>query len=230
MIGLDTKVVAERCTMIRMDTTRIAKNFGYMARSLKTMEPDEHVPAALAALDHHFDMHDGCGDWCRRKDETPEQRLASKRYYRDATKDKALFVKLQEMMSRFVTKERLTEIAHGMDTNANESFNNTVSWLAPKNKVHCGSRSLNNRMSMAMGITSVGVLEHFKRLLKKLGIPMTPNVLHFLKQKERLQQKRLQEMRSSESKKKRNKPKCDKLAEDTRLARKERHRRAGTHR
>jgi hypothetical protein len=67
-----------------------------------------------------------------------------------------LFEKLQPIVEHFVTVERLTEVAHGMDTQVNESFNNTFSWLAPKNKVYCGSQSLRNRLCIGMGINALG--------------------------------------------------------------------------
>ena len=100
--------------------------FGYMARTLKDLEPTQYVAAAEAVLKHHFDDHDRCGGWCRRKDETLEQREISKLYYRSMEKDKPLHDLLEEKLSRYITHERLVDIAHGMDTNRNESFNNTV--------------------------------------------------------------------------------------------------------
>ena len=33
------------------------------------------VDAAKAVLDHHFDIHDNCGSWCRHDNETAEQWL-----------------------------------------------------------------------------------------------------------------------------------------------------------
>jgi hypothetical protein len=61
---------------------------------------------------------------------------------------------------------------------------NICTWFAPKNKVFAGSFSLHNRIGLAMGINSIGVLEYFKRLCRKLGITMTDNVVHYLTIKE----------------------------------------------
>jgi hypothetical protein len=73
--------------------------------------------------------------------------VSNRGYFRWKTKDAKLYVKLQEILERFITPERLKEVAHGMDTQCNESFNNMFSWLAPKNKVYCGTQSLRNRLS-----------------------------------------------------------------------------------
>lgn len=78
------------------------------------------------------------------------------------TKDAKLCAKPHSIIARFITLESLKEVAHGMDTCANESFNNTIAWLAPKNKVHCGSNSLKNCISIAIGITALGTLEHHR--------------------------------------------------------------------
>ena len=37
-------------------------------------------------------------------------------------------------MARFITLKALKEVTHDLDTCANESVNNAISWLAPKTK------------------------------------------------------------------------------------------------
>ena len=66
------------------------------------------------------------------------------KFYHDKSKDAELCDKLCLIMARFVTLEALKEVVHNMDTCANESFNNTIVWVAPKNKVYSGSQSLQN--------------------------------------------------------------------------------------
>jgi hypothetical protein len=158
LIKLDKCNNDKRFTMTRMDSTRIGKNFGYMARTLKDRPHCEFVTAATAVLDHHFDIHDHCGDWCKRKNETPEQRQASPKYYRCINKDAKLYKILQETIARFITMDKLLEMDHGLDTNQNEAFNNLCTWFAPKNKVYDGSGSLHNRIACAVGISSMGII------------------------------------------------------------------------
>lgn len=161
---------------------------------------------------------------------TEQERLGSKKYYRDKEKDKELYVRLEEMLAKYITEEKLQDIAHGMDTNANESFNNTASWVAPKNKVYCGSRSLWNRISIAICIVSLGPEEFYQRLFKSMGIKITPNVLHYLSVKETQRSTRLEKIKTADKKMKRNKRKFDRLQEYTLVAKKERLVRAGKYR
>jgi hypothetical protein len=110
----------------------------------------------------------------------------NKRFYRCKTKDAELYEKLTGVIAKFITPDKLKELSHRMDdTQINESLNNTFSWLAPKkNKFYCGSQSLRNRLSIALGINALGQLEYYKRLFKKLSIVMTPNVRYYLSVKQ----------------------------------------------
>ena len=225
---LKESVVATKATVTRMDTTRLGKNFKYMARSLVGKHPDAFEDCGKAVLEHHFDNHTYCDPaWCKRKNATERQRQKSKKYYRTKEKDEGLYKKIQAILAKYITKERLSDIAHGMDTNANEAFNNTVSWLAPKNRVYSGSRSLWHRICIAIGIVSLGPLEYYKRLFKIFGIQMTPNVLHYLKVKDGQRSRRLAKAKTQEKKLARNKRKFEILQDDIKIAKKERLQRAG---
>jgi hypothetical protein len=154
---------------------------------------------------------------------------ASERFYRCKIKDAELYKLLQDMVGRFVTLEQLKEVAHMMDTQVNESFNNTVALLAPKNKVYCGSSSLLNRVGIAVGIKSIGMLQYFTRLYKALGINMTPNVAHYIAVKDGSRFKRLTKIKTKAVKTIRLQTRIIKLKEDEVIAKKERSKPDGTY-
>jgi hypothetical protein len=230
LIKLDKSKVEIKLTMTRMDSTRIGKNFAYMARTLKGRPQCEYVDAAKAVLEHHFDCHEYCGDWCKRKEETVEQRQRVIKYYRCKNKDAKLYNLLSGKLERFITLDKLIEMAHGMDTNVNEAFNQVCTWFAPKNKVFAGSGSLHNRISFAVGINSLGYNEFFTCLFTKLGITMTANVAHYLRLKENSRAKRIAKTRTKEAKLSKNQHKRTKLQADTRIAKTEFLKREGTYR
>jgi hypothetical protein len=158
------------------------------------------------------------------KDHTEEQQQAtSQKYYRCKEKDAKLYAVLVDKMSRFVTHERLSEMAHTLDTNMNEAFNQICTWFAPKNKVFAGTGSLHNRIGFAVGINSIGLEMFFRRLFKMMGVPLTDNVAYYLHLKEKTRVKRLAKLKTKEAKLKKNKRKYDKLAEHTLIAKKELH-------
>jgi hypothetical protein len=224
LYALANAVVAKRKTMTTIDATRIEKNFAYCIPQLPKKPESKYVHAGQAVLNHHFDCHDYCGAWCKRKRQSEAQRNLpqNKQYYRCKTKDTELYEHIVPIVERFVRFDRLKEVAHGMDTQVNESFNNTFSWLAPKNKVYAGTQSLRNRLSIAIGINALGQVDYFTRLFKKLGIVMTPNVHHFLEMKETRRAKRLQKVKEQETKKMLRKVKNKKQRRDELVATRER--------
>jgi hypothetical protein len=222
--------VGPRMTMTRMDATRLGKNFSYMSSGLKNKPEAEWPTLANAVLEHHFDNHDYCGDWCRRKLETPAERLRIIKYYRCKEKDAKLYTLLLSKLARFITVEKLRDIAHGLDTNVNESFNNLCTWFAPKNKVFAGSGSLHNRITFAVGMSSLGHQEFFTRLFTKLGIKMTDNVNHYLNIREKVRTTRQTKVKTREGKLYKNQKKHARLLRDTREAKMAHHKRAGTYR
>jgi hypothetical protein len=82
LVKMDKSNNNKRFTMTCMDSTRVGKNFGYMACTLKDHPQCEFISVATAVLDHHFDVHDHCGAWCKRQHETEEQQKRSPKYYR----------------------------------------------------------------------------------------------------------------------------------------------------
>ena len=120
------KNVDDRLTFTKCDLIRLGKNFAFMARTLPLCQPCEYLNKGKAVLEHHFDNHEHCGGWCDRKDQTKEEREQSTRYYRCKTVDKKLYDYLAAIIARFISYEALVEVAHGSDTQVNESFNTTL--------------------------------------------------------------------------------------------------------
>jgi hypothetical protein len=116
-----------------------------------------------------------------------------------------------------------------MDTNINEAFNNAATWFAPRNKVFAGSVSLSVRLSLAVGVSSVGLKVFFNRLLSKLGIGIAPSMLHYVKVKESKRSKRLTKINTHFARETRTKNKFKDLKRDTKLAWKDRNKKDGAY-
>lgn len=229
LLTFNKKLIADKFTMTKMDVQRLGKNCGCMLRGLRTVQEKDFERAARACLEHHFDNHEDCGVWCRRKSLTTEEAAASNRHCRCKIKDSKLCDALASVCSRFFELKRLKEVAHGMDANVNESINNTISYFAPKNRVHCATRSLQNRISIAIGMSSLGFKEYFVRLFKALGTQLTPNVLHWLTVKDEKRVRRITKSRTTAKKRIRQKRKFERLKELEADAKRARDKREGTH-
>jgi hypothetical protein len=216
--------------MSDMDVMRLGKNYGYMIRGLKRLPEEKFLDAGKAVVEHHYDNnHQYCGKWCPRRALTDHQKNLSERYYRCKQKDAKLFVDINQIISRFITLPKLKEVAHVMDTQVNESMNNTIAWLAPKNKCYGGSQSLANRVSIAVGVTSLGFQRYFTWLFHSLGITVTPNIEHFLGVRERNRMKRNNKTKTKDAKRIRKENVFEKLRKDEQIKRNEKKKKWGTY-
>ena len=193
----------DRCGLTKVDVLRITTNFAYMCRSLHE-QPEILEEHGKAVVEHHFDNHEFCGAFCRRKLLSEEDKKKTAKIYRDKDGDAKLYKCLTDILRRFITLSALKEVGHGSDTQVNESLNNTISWLAPKNKTYSGSVSLRNRISMGIGISSVGTYEYFVRLLEKLGCPVTDHVRYYLSTQQKTRATRIAKYKKKQVKKNRN--------------------------
>lgn len=116
-----------------------------------------------------------------------------------------------------------------MDTNDNESINNAISYFAPKNRVCCAARSLENQIGLAIGMSSVGFRGYFIRPFKGLGVQLTPNVLHWLSVKDKKRVRRIAKSKTTAQKRVRQKQKFERLKELEAAAAMARQKRDGTH-
>ena len=227
--GLARRNKSETYTMTEMDAYRLKRNYGYMIRAIPDLREDQYEEAARAVVQHHFDNHQYCGEWCKRRLLTAAQLEASTKYYRCKQKDADLYKVLRSQLDRFMTLKAMKEISHGHDTQVNESLNCTVSWNAPKNKVYSSSGSLKNRLALAVCIHSIGTLAFYTRLFGRLGMVLEPDVLHYFVKKDKNRSAKIERAKKTDFKRKRNERKHDKLLADTAVAKRERHARDGTY-
>ena len=66
------------------------------------------------------------------------------------------------------------------DTHKNESMNNVIAYVAPKNKTMAHSMSLNNRISWVVGISIFGLNTYWKRVFALMEIQTTSTFEQFL--------------------------------------------------
>jgi hypothetical protein len=215
---LQKKNAKDTAGCLEIDTLRISKNFAYFVRTLSMVPEEDWGRCSVSVIDHHFDKHDNCGAFCRRKDETEEERKNSNKFYRDVEKDKPLYDALYTTIGDYLTVERLKEVAHCYDTNANESINNLIAWLAPKNKYLSGTATLRTQIATAIGIQSLGFDNFFRTLFEVMGIDMTDGTEYWLTKADCTQEKKKEKQLSVDAKKKQKKIYYDTLKKKTEQA------------
>jgi hypothetical protein len=162
----------------KVDCLKLHRNFGYMVKQLKNVPEDQWEGRAKAVLEHHFEHHKHCdSSWCHRKNmsagELNKDRGKKGKYYRCKERDSREYELLKSIVDKYTSIERLREVAHGHSTQMNESMNNTIAWLAQKNKTLSGSVALSLRIHLAVGINLVGYEPYLAELLNRMGITLT---------------------------------------------------------
>ena len=85
------------------DLTRIVRNFAYFVRKLPQTSRDEWVDASKAVIDHHFDEHSCCGDFCQRKKTLQDSSAdTTNKFYRCRNKEPKLYAALKNILAAFV--------------------------------------------------------------------------------------------------------------------------------
>jgi hypothetical protein len=210
----------------KADCLKLHKNFGFMVKQLKGFPETEWVAKGLALLEHHFENHTYCGDWCNRKSKSTEElktdRLSTGKYYRCKERDHEEYQLLKSIVDKYITLEKLREVAHGFSTQMNESLNNTVAWFAQKNKNLSGTTSLSIRVHLAVGITIAGYEPFLVELFHRVGIELTQGTSKHLKQLWKRKKAQQKKQKSAKFKNDRNSRKRQKLDLEIRNAEKKR--------
>jgi hypothetical protein len=193
-------------------TMKLHRNFGYMVKQLKNVPEDQWVGHAKAVLEHHFEHHVHCdSSWRHRKNmslaELANDRGKKGKYYRCKERDSQEHELLKSIVDKYISIERLHEVAHGHSTQMNESMNNNIAWLAQKNNTLSGSVGLSLRIHLVVGITLVGYEPYLAELLNQMGITLTKGTAKHLnriwvqKEKRAKKQKELSHKRDRQARK-----------------------------
>lgn len=180
----------------KIDAEKIKSSWGYMLSAIRTMDRDtnqkEMVKKAKAVLEHRFSVHTYCDPkWChhlRAKEEGKKHRKPNENGYYTKSKFPDKYKDLKTALSPFMTKEVLLESVHSMNTQKNESLNNSIARLCPKSKHFASTATLLTRVQIVVSFANLGPEVFYKMLLSDLGIEEQEHL-----NIERMQKKRKQD-------------------------------------
>jgi hypothetical protein len=188
---------------LESDALRLKTNFAYCLHQCKTQSFEVLVERSKAVLEHLFDNHDHCGNWCSKKKKAARviqsfarckvlkiegAKLATKKanaqFFRDKAKNKKLYEQLSAIVAKFICVESLKQVHHQYNTNKCEMINNQMTRFAPKNKHYAKTIVGKARAMMAIGVDSVGMVEFFCELAKVEGIKLDTCTLEELRRQD----------------------------------------------
>ena len=90
-----------------------------------------------------------------------------------------LYAQLLNLVKEFSTKEQLLESCHLVGMHTNETMNSLVAKHAPQTKTYCTSKSLKNRVNVAVGVQVCGYKQFWTAVLVEFEINLSKGMEFF---------------------------------------------------
>ena len=159
------------CECTSMDAERLKRNLSY---AIRTNCRSGSLPIMKAAvnqvLEHHFNNHEECGEWCKLKPLTGEALATAKLNYRCKVKNEKFYLQVKELFTEFDLL--LEEMLHEWDTNIVEGMNKFFCKFLPKDRTYAMTIENKVRLYLAIAIDSIGYMETYQRLADSAGFTL----------------------------------------------------------
>jgi hypothetical protein len=126
--------------------------------------------AVVAVLEHHFDDHDYCTDWCQARKGTEKEVRDSGLQFRCKICNKELYLFLKKNHEEFMADTKFRQLFHQYDTNNVEGFNKFSTKFLPKNIMYCQTIENKARSMLAVGLQSIGYQKLYGCVFALMGI------------------------------------------------------------
>jgi hypothetical protein len=160
------------CGCTKLDAERMKRRMSWTLRLHSNGTYTEFRKAVLAVLEHHFDNHQHCADWCQAASGTAEEIRDSGLRFRSKERNKELYLFLKSHHEQFMEETKLRQLYHQYDTNMVEGFNKFLTKFLPKDKTYCKTIENKARSMLAVGLQSIGYRQLYRRVFELTGIPI----------------------------------------------------------
>ena len=143
-----------KCTSA--DAERLKRNMNYALHEYKSHDFETFKKMIWCVLEHHFNIHDNCGPWCRSLQYKDNPEELKKLHYRCKVKDDVLYQQLREIWDVYCTDVALKDVHHCWHTNKCESMNQFITKFIHKNTHLCRTIVGKARTYVAVSIDSIG--------------------------------------------------------------------------
>jgi hypothetical protein len=130
------------------------------------------VTAVRACLEHHFNNHEFCGDWCKAAKGTEEEIRSTGLRFRCKQRNQDMYLFMKKHHTDFMEDSKLCQLFHEYDTNNVEGFNKFLTKFLPKDRTYCQTIENKARSMLAVGLQSVGYRKFYGRLFALTGIEL----------------------------------------------------------
>ena len=166
------KSAADGCGCTKIDAERMKRRMSWTLRLHCGGTYAEFKTAVHAVLEHHFNNHEYCGDWCKAAEGTAEELVENRLRFRCKTKDAKLYLFMKKHHEQFMEDTKLRQLFHQWDTNAVEGFNKFLTKFLPKDRTFCKTNENKRRALLAAALQSIGYRQFYKRVFQLTGIKL----------------------------------------------------------
>jgi hypothetical protein len=166
------KSISNGCGCTKVDAERMKRRLSWTLRLHCFGTYEEFKTAVLAVLEHHFNNHIFCGDWCKSGQGTTEQIQETGLRFRCKTRNNDLYLVMKKHHEKFMEEGKLRQLFHQYDTNTVEGFNKFLTKFLPKDRTYCQTVENKARTMLAGGLQSIGYRQFYKRVFTLTGIEM----------------------------------------------------------
>jgi hypothetical protein len=138
-------------TWMPVDVIKLKQN-----TSFKPIE--DFQKAMLNVLGHHFDRHEGYGEWCPTKKWKNEPEKLKQLCCRNKDRNRKTYLQIQTIRAPFFTVEKPEEMRHSHDTNKCENIMKVITKYHPKNMMFYETCIAKAHILAAIGKDSIGLL------------------------------------------------------------------------
>jgi hypothetical protein len=160
------------CGCTKLDAERMKRRMSWTLRLHSNGTYAEFRKAVLAVLEHHFNNHQHCAEWCKSATGTVEEIRESGLRFRCKVRNKELYLFLKGHHEQFMEDAKLRQLHHQYDTNNVEGFNKFLTKFLPKDKTYCKTIENKARSMLAVGLQSIGYRQLYERIFELTGIPI----------------------------------------------------------
>jgi hypothetical protein len=112
--------------------------------------------ALTAVLEHHFNNHTFCGEWCRALFWKDDERVSKALKYRCKKKNAKLYEQWKTHHDKFVADNWIRDFMHEYNSNKLKSFNGLLTKFLPKHKFFASTIVNQGRTYLAITINYIG--------------------------------------------------------------------------
>jgi hypothetical protein len=158
------------CGCTKMDAERMKRRLSWTLRLHSAGTYPQFTLAVSAVLEHHFNCHEHCGDWCQAGKGTEQEVRESRLRLRCKIRDKELYLFLKKHHDEFMVEAKLQQLFHQYHTNDVEGFNKYLTKFLPKDRTYCQTIENRARSMLAVCLQSMGHRKLYRRVFGLTGI------------------------------------------------------------